>query len=751
MRQVLQEPTEVTQARARPDARVWLFSTAMFASAALLFCVQPIVAKRLVPLLGGSPNVWNTCMVFFQAVLLGGYGYAHLSSSRLTTRTQAFLHVVLLVAAALTLPIELPARLAASVPRVDSPIGWLILALGAFVGLPFFALSGSGPLLQRWFADSSAADARDPYFLYAASNLGSMVGLLGYPLLIEPRLTSREQGIGWGIGYAVLVMLVAACVATTLRGRVTSSETIDAAPEPDRESPWKRRLYWLLLAFVPSSLLYGVTTFLSTDIAAVPLLWVLPLSIYLLTFTLVFARRPPIPHWLMVRLLPAIVVIWATVIFFRATEPMLLLIVLHLLLLFAAAMVCHGQLARSRPPARELTRFYLWMSLGGVLGGLFNTMLAPLVFTSTTEYPLAVLAACLLLPRPPGRRDPRALTLDLLMPLLVGALTLGIVMAFSALELRGSPQALAFTVAPAAMLCMMSARRPVRFALGIAAIVLTGEIAAAGNRMVLHAERDFFGVLRVARDSSGSYHELLHGSTLHGAQDLRADRRRLPPSYYTRGGPAGAIFNVVLQRRTPANLAVVGLGVGSLATYARAGDRMVFYEINPAIERIARDPSLFTFLSETRSAEISVVLGDARLRLADAPPAAYDLLVMDAFSSDAIPVHLLTREAVALYESKLREDGLLAIHISNRYLELQPLVAGLAADAGLAAFACDDLDVSDAEKKAGKQKSRWVVLARSEAHLGNIPDAPCWWKLRPVPSVLWTDDYSNVLAVFKGF
>jgi hypothetical protein len=377
-------------------------------------------------------------------------------------------------------------------------------------------------------------------------------------------------------------------------------------------------------------------------------------------------------------------------------------------------------------------------------------MLAPLIFTGTTEYPLAVVAACALLPRPQGARSPRALTLDLLMPMAVAGLTIGIVLAFSALELRGTPVSLALTVAPAAILCMLSVRRPVRFALGITAILMAGSIATAKNQYVVHSERDFFGVLRVAQDTSGNYYELLHGNTLHGAQDRRPARRAEPRSYYTRGGPAGSVFGEVMKRHTPADLAVVGLGVGSLAAYARPGDRMTFYEINPAIERIARDSSLFTFLADTRAAQVRVVLGDARLRLQDTPRDAYDLLVVDAFSSDAIPVHLLTREAVALYASRLRKDGLLVIHISNRYLELQPLIAGLAADAHLAALACDDLDVTVSEHSTGAQQSRWVVLARTDADLGGLLDAPCWWKLRPVPSVLWTDDYSNVLALFKG-
>jgi hypothetical protein len=748
-----------TRDRQRARSLILLFSLTIFISAALLFLVQPIIAKRILPLLGGAPNVWNTCMVFFQAVLLAGYAFAHVTARRMSSRRQSIVQIGMLLVAAIALPITLRATVLRMIPSAGNPVPWVLLVLATSVGLPFFVVSASGPMLQRWFSDSGHESSKDPYFLYAASNLGSMVGLLGYPLIVEPSLGAVQQGRAWSTGYALLALLTAASayaahchaqsVGAVAQAHKDEAREVSSSPANARIT-LRTRLRWLILAAVPSSLLYGVTTYVSTDIASVPLLWVVPLSIYLLTFTLVFAKRPPLPHGLMVRVLPSAAILWATVVFFQATEPITLLIGLHLLVLFCAAMVCHGELAASRPAARDLTEFYLWLSLGGVIGGLFNAILAPLLFNATLEYPLAVILACMLMPAPKTKRKPLELTLDLLQPIAVGVLTVVVTRAFQSHHIEGRPLILAAAFAPGAVLSLMMARRPVRFGLCLAALLLAGTVTSRLHGFVLMRERNFFGTLRVTTDSARTYHELHHGSTLHGTQSTLPHWRDEPLSYYTRTGPAGTMFGVVdAKKPAPRDVAIVGLGTGTTALYAEPGDRWTFYEINAAVPRIAEDTRFFTMLRDSRAASIRIILGDARLKLREAPQGAYDLLVLDAFSSDAIPVHLLTREAMRLYTSRLRPGGILAFHISNRYLDLHPLIAGLALDAGLVAYARDDLEVSNAELNIGKEKSRWVMLAKQAADLGTIPLTKKWYALRPVPSVLWTDDHSNLLSLIK--
>src|SRR5262245_44359022 len=386
-----------------------------------MFVVQPMVGKMILPSLGGSPAVWNTCMVFFQAVLLAGYAYAHGTTARLGVRRQAALHLGLLLLPLLALPVAVAAD--GGPPSDTHPVPWPLALLTLSVGLPFFLVSTSAPLLQKWFAGTGHPAARDPYFLYAASNLGSMLALLGYPILVEPYWPLAEQGVGWAWGYGALVVLTAFCAL--LLWRAPAAAAADApADGPDGPPPgWGQTLRWLALALVPSSLMLSVTTYVTTDIASIPLLWVAPLAIYLLTFILVFARRPLLPHRLVVAVAPVAVVLLAAVILCRVTEPVWLLLPLHLLGLFVVALVCHGALAQERPPARYLTGFFLWMSLGGVLGGLFNALVAPQVFSGVAEYPLVLVAACLLLPRRDGAADAAARRRDLALPLAAGLLT----------------------------------------------------------------------------------------------------------------------------------------------------------------------------------------------------------------------------------------------------------------------------------------------------------------------------------------
>ena len=734
-----------------------IFTIAMFSSAVLLFLVQPMFAKMVLPLLGGTPAVWNTCMVFYQAALLAGYGYAHVATRWFGVRRQAALHLVLLLVIVLTLPIGV-AR--GWMPPVDrNPIAWLLALLAVSVGLPFFVVSTTAPMLQKWFAHTGHAAARDPYFLYGASNLGSMVALLAYPLLVEPHLPLAGQARFWAGGYGLLVGLIVVCAvllwrsppAAALGWASESGEFSGASSAGDNlGAPTAvQRLWWVLLAFAPSSLLLGVTTYLSTDVASVPLLWVVPLAIYLLTFVLVFARKPILPHRLMVFIEPFLIIPIAFLFALGLKNRGMIDFPLHLLAFFIIAMVCHGELVKYRPGTSHLTEFYLWMSLGGVLGGLFNALVAPVTFNAVIEYPLIIAVASMLRPGQAGAEGkPFRRWLDILLPLallVLLAVPLGLLpQDKSKLQLIGT-LALAGLVG---MLCYSFRFRSLRFGLGVGAIILAGTFANSSDK-TLYRERNFYGVFQVRQDSSGHYHSLIHGTTMHGIQSFDRARQGEPLSYYSRTGPLGQVFAAFSQQDAGWRIAAVGLGTGSIASYGRPGQHLTFYEIDPAVARIARDRRYFTYLQDCR-AQVDVVLGDARLSLQKAPDGAYDLMVLDAFSSDAIPIHLVTREALRLYLSKLKNGGILLFHLSNQYLDLRPVLANLARDGGLTCLIETDMNLSDEEKRAGKTGSVWAAMVRRPADLGILAKDTRW---QPFPGqaggVLWTDTFSNIVAVVK--
>jgi hypothetical protein len=721
-----------------------LFTVTLFVSAGLLFLVQPLLARMVLPLLGGTPAVWNTCMVFFQAVLLAGYGYAHVGPALLGDRRHAVLHLVVLALPFLVLPLIIPEAWKTSNPSY--PVLWLLGLLVVVAGLPFFAVACNAPLLQRWFVGTGHPSARDPYFLYAASNLGSLLALLSYPLIIEPALELTEQRWWWFAGYGLLVVLAAACALSLW----LSPPAVKGKPAPVKQAAatdrrgrlLSRRQRWVLLAFVPSSLTLSVTTYLTTDIAAMPLLWVVPLALYLLTFVLVFARRPPLPHALLLRWMPLVVLLVAIVLLSEATEPLEVVIGLHLLCLFWVSMVCHGELARDRPPGERLTEFYLWMAVGGVLGGLFNALIAPLVFQSVVEYPLVLVLACLLRPR----QEPIT-GVDLALPLGLGGLTAALVLIVPALGVEPGPVSVAWMFAVPAILCYTFHTRAVMFGLGLGALLLTGSLYQGVHGTTQYRTRSFFGVHRVTVDRERGYRELVHGNTVHGRQRLDPNQRDIPLTYYHRTGPIGQVFREFDGDARLENVGLVGLGAGSLACYAKAGQHWTFYEIDPAVERIARER--FTFLNDS-AAKPQVILGDARLTLTNAED-RHGLLVIDAFSSDAIPVHMLTREALAVYRARLSDGGLLAFNISNRYLELEPVLAALAADAQprLVCLSKEDRNLSDEERAEGKSPSHWVVLASRTEDVQRLKRAG-WSESRPRPGVaVWTDDYCNLWGVFR--
>ena len=727
-----------------------LFALTLFVSAALLFSVQPMIAKMLLPLLGGTPAVWNTCMVFFQAVLLAGYAYA-LFVSRRPFQQQVLLQLVILLLAFLSLPIGLSQSWVNSVPATGNPSLWLLACLAVIAGLPFFIVSSNGPLLQKWFAQTGFSAGRDPYFLYSASNAGSFVALLSYPILFEPNFKLRAQSLIWTGGYALLLLLVALCGFVVWR----LQQNKQSQPSPyDATAPAsgnindlitsRRRLRWLLLAFVPSSLMLGVTNYISTDIASVPLLWVIPLALYLLTLVFAFARRRIIPLRVLTILLPVFTVFLVINNLAEGLVNTGLTIALNLIYFFIAALTCHQQLADDRPSTAHLTEFYLWLSLGGVLGGVFNALVAPVIFNSIVEFPLVVLVACLLLPTAAAGTGPRRRWwMDYLVPAGVLLLAVSLRRIFGLLTVAASPRVVMVVAAP---VFFIFRKRPVRFVLCLAALMIAAAVFAPLSDS-LHAERNFYGVLRVSSDVNGTIHWLFHGSTNHGRQFTTADRRCEPLSYYHRTGPLGQVFTSFQSSPTVKDVAIVGLGTGATAVYALPNERWTFYEINPAVVNIARNPEYFTYLNGCNSVPINIVLGDARLRMRDAPNAGYGLIVLDAFSSDAIPIHLITQQALDLYLSKLAPGGLLVFHISNRHLNLSPVMADLAASRNLHCIGMYDPAPYNIQ---GKDASVWVVMTREPNDAGSLSTSSYARTLSgDNRRRIWTDDFSNILSVLS--
>jgi hypothetical protein len=721
------------------------FAFTLFVGAVLLFSLEPMVAKMLLPRFGGAPAVWTTCMLFFQATLLLGYAYAHAMPANPQPRRHARVHALVVFVPLLVPPIAFSEVSVASWSSAN-PVGSLLLLLCTQVGLPFFAVATTTPLVQRWFFEASAG--RDPYFLQVASNVGSLVALAAYPLILEPLLGLRAQTHLWHAAYALFAILVASCALVVWR---TPSLPASIAPSAEEALPWPRVLRWLALAFVPASLLYGVTTYVTTDIAPLPLLWVLPLGLYLLTFALVFARKPLLSHHAMVRLLPVAITLAAFVLLAEVARPAWLVVLVHLGMFFLSCMVCHGELAQDRPSGEKLTAFYFFLSAGGVLGGAFNALVAPAIFSGLAEYPIAMVLVSLCLPGAGGSSRRLYYAIPIGLSVLVAALAFG----GPVLPAQRAGLAVAVVCGVPLLLNYAQSHRPLRFALGIAAVLALGSAYVGALCPSLTRDRNLFGVVKVTRDAHGKFVELTHGNTLHGRQSTDRERRREALGYYHPTGPLGSIFAAYDEDPAARAVGVIGLGAGTMASYARAGSAWTFYELNPSIVRIARDPRFFTYLADAFSEPrdpraLTIVVGDARLRLREAANVGYGLLVVDAFSSDAIPVHLLTREAFALYFQKIAVHGMLALHVSNRYFDLKPVVAALARDAGLTARSNDDMHL-DAELLArGKSPSQWLVLARDDADLRTLEKLDARW----VPLVTdarrpWSDDYSNLLSALS--
>ncbi len=749
-----------------------LYSYTLFLSSFLLFCVQLMVAKMILPLLGGSPSVWNTCQFFFQGTLLLGYGYAHLSSKWLGNRRQWMIHIPLLLLPLICLPITIPpsgfiTRIFPNFnpPANANPILWLLTVLTLSVGLPFFVVSTTAPLLQKWFANTDNPGSSDPYFLYSASNIGSLLGLFSYPTLIEPYFSLTFQSQIWSILYICLIILISLGAGmiwpSKLLSKTEKITEINAEifePSIKIKSPhFIEIMQWIILAFIPASLLLGVTTYITTDLAAMPMLWAIPLALYLLSFILTFARKQFLPYPKFLAILPA----WLTPLIFlcwaRLVNPLWFVLLLHLGGFFITACLFHWQLAQRRPNPEHLTSFYWWISVGGVLGGLFNAIAAPLLFNYLLEYPLVMLLSILVVRSPQLLQgiefisSSQLLTIKKIQTISVGLLFGGLFVGFSPEAFMNNLSGHILGIGLMALIFYPFHLKKSIWVLGICFIILIGQFSLNNLGGILYTERSFFGINRVIQydhEIGGKYHSLLHGTTMHGKQSLEPKRRNEPLSYFTIDSPIGQFFASVKPQNL-SHVAVLGLGVGTLAAYAQPGQTWTFYEIDPTVEKIARDPRYFTFLQDAK-APYKVILGDGRLQLNQVPDRTYDLLIMDAFSSDSIPVHLVTKEAFQLYFRKLKTSGWLLVNISNRYIDLEPVLGAIAHNLGLVAIHQQEGEISPTEKAMGKSASHWVILTSYSDNFGSLLQDPRWEAIAPTSDTLiWTDDYSNILSALR--
>jgi len=736
-------------------ALLLLYTATTFLSAFLLFLIQPMFAKMVLPLLGGAPSVWAVALLFFQAALLVGYGYAHLLVRFSPMARMGYVHLAVSLLAFLFLPIAVPDGW--TNPPTSDPYFWQLGLFAVAIGVPFVAVSANAPLLQAWFARSGHPSSADPYFLYAASNCGSLLALLGYPFLFEPMLGMKALATVWAAGFATLVLAIAACFWSVRRVSDAPASVAPVAENSiaDRAAPnWQSRASWVGLALVPSALLTAFTTHVATDVASAPLIWVIPLALYLATFVVVFRERALIPRPILLTLHAVAVILALLQLAQTEKETWFYAAGFGIAAFVMATLVAHRTLYEARPRAEYLTEFYLWMSAGGVLGGIFAALIAPQIFAEVFEYPLllALSFACR-----PGALDLRqegtkSLALLLALVLFIAALIHWGPSLASAYQLDfrgwGSTAAIAAALAIVAVAAWRSPPHLLIVAMGLyMVVVLLPSGVHRGN-----AQRSYFGVYRVIQSGDGQFNVLQHGTTLHGAQRIR-DRHGKPVAdinpatyYHARGPMASAVRLASMMGAAagaPPTVGVIGLGAGSMACHSSSGETWRFFEIDPVVVSIANSRK-FTFMANCQP-DAHIVIGDARLTIANEPDGNYDLLVVDAFSSDAIPVHLLTAEALKLYASKVKPDGVVLLHISNRYLDLeQVLAATFATLPGLDPITIEDQN-DDGYVMTGStvvvygKNSKIVDRYRTIHYSRNLPEP----KVQP-----WTDDFSDILGPF---
>jgi hypothetical protein len=729
-----QSPTKsIAQIAAAP-----VYLLAIFLGASLVFSVQPMFAKMVLPVVGGSAAVWNVALVFFQGALLAGYAYAH-CLQKLPLQGQLVGHLTALALAGLFLPMAAAAGF--ETPPESGQALWLIALFAASVGAPFMVISATAPLLQAWFSKTGRKDAADPYFLYAASNAGSLIALVAYPLALEPFLGAQAQSEVWTFGYVALGVLIAACGLLTLSLQRKAVPAAVAAPVaqagPAAKPTWTQRGMWTLYAFAPSMLLVAASTHITTDVASAPLLWVAPLALYLLAFITAFMKKPLIaPRFAM--LFHLVLTVSALILSWTYVEWTALLTV-TLLALFFGVLVCCQELYRRRPEASGLTEFYMWMSVGGVLGGAFAALAAPLLFDTVAEYPLAL--ALTLALRPWG--EPTA---KILIRLAIGA-------ALVSAALVAAPRLMDMPIMPmlvfagmglmvAAMVCVQ--RHPFALAGCALSVFAIGDVFTNADN--IFAERGFYGVMSVNDTPDGAYRLFTYGTTVHGVQRLDPARALEPGAYYGPRTPIGQVFETMGEAGLINRVVAVGLGVGSTSCYATPEQSWTFYEIDPLVVEVATNPNLFTLLSGC-APQAEIRIGDGRLLLQDEPAGSVDVLLVDAFSSDAVPTHLLTQEAMALYLSRLSSHGVAVIHISNRNLALSDIVVRAVEAAGGVAVEQNFRNPVNQSAPEGwtNLSSQAVAIAADAEDLAPLLAAGQWRETTPSDRRVWTDDYTNIL------
>jgi len=735
--------TAVAVERTKVVSLARLLAVTLFLSAFLLFWCEPMVGKMVLPSVGGAAAVWSICIVFFQIVLLAAYLYAHLLG-RLQLRVQLILHTMVLFTSFAFLPIRLSLT---GVHDAGAAPLWLIVRLLTGVGVPFFAVATTAPLLQKWFSTTAEKSAEDPYFLYAASNAGSLLALTVHPFVLEPSLGVSLQSRSWFFGYILLTAMIGlSAIAVWMRSNAGSpkeSESIASANVP----AMRLRVYWVAAAFLPSALMLAVTNHIATNLASAPFVWVVPLATYLLTFILAFAPRrrfsaERISAWIPIALITTLAA--ATLLAsFTFSGSVWLSISMHVALLFWCALLCHVAIAERRPSPAHLTEYYFWIALGGVLGGAFTALAAPALFRTVFEYPLLLAMMCFFRD---GTREVKRPESRWAIPALFSiAAFLGFIV------LRQLESTRANNVLFVAVIMLVIAIYQLRdrlhvFALAWAVvIVIAGFVVAEyrGGRTRLEIARNFFGVKEILYDAQLQRRQLIHGDTMHGWENTVVQGSGEPGAYYHRSGPVGDVMDMLAAKGSQ-RLGVIGLGAGSMAAYASPNRPMTFFEIDADMEMIAR--RYFTFLDRCGS-NCRVIIGDGRLEMERMPSGYFNYLMLDAFSSDAIPAHLLSREALQLYLSKIASDGIIMFHVSNRYLDVSRLVSALIDDGSLVGFVRSDVDpVSD----GSKSQSIHMVAARRIEALGALPAVPGWTRISPPESFrVWTDDYSNLLSIVK--
>lgn len=732
-------------------SRRWLFVLTILTGSFLLFLVQPMVARMAMPRLGGAPAVWISAQLVYQALLLGGYAYAHYLT-RFTPRTQSMVHIGLFAFALLWLPVGLVAAYPPANASVILFVPWL---LAASIGPLFLAVAAQAPLMQRWF--HFHAPAADPYPLYAASNIGSFAGLIAYPLVVEPALGNSGQSWLWSGIYLALLLLVGACAFTIYRDRGDAGDKADIAQSSVDEAPptLKRKLHWIVLAAVPSGLMLATTTHITTDMMSIPLLWALPLGLYLLSFSIAFAEKRGLADLILFLSPFLILCLGGTALFSVTTSPILMLSA-SLTLLFVVAVAMHSLMYRDRPSPRYLTQFYLLMSVGGVIGGIFCALLAPVIFNWVYEYPILILAAAALIPQNsllPSMGSQSTQKMMRYVQIALAAIILAAAIYY--LYNYGTPSSenIAYVVIPLLLFGVWTVgNRPAMMIILLSTMLLGDGWDKLQLRTEAYRTRSYFGIYNVYADHSDNMMKLVNGTTLHGTQNLEPAESTEPTSYYGSSSGVGIVLNRAQQLAPKgARVGIVGLGAGTLACYKQLGQEWHFYEIDPVMADIAKNPKHFSFLSQC-TPDAPVHIGDARLTLDKQADSSLDILVIDAFSSDAIPMHLLTREAFAVYRRVLGEDGILVVHISNRYFDLEPVIDAESRKGGWVTSA--RWDYPD-EALTSVTASTWVAMAATQERLNiatahDVEYAPEWNDVHKDPTFPgWTDDYGSVLPLVK--